>query len=71
VRPTRRSVRRQIEWRWHYLLTMLDDFNRYIVVWKLYTTMASEDVKDLLERAATDSGMEGVQETRHGRQLKL
>ena len=31
-------------WGWFYLSTVLDDFSRYIVAWKLCTTMKAEDV---------------------------
>jgi hypothetical protein len=33
-----------IGWGWFYLSTVLDDFSRYIVAWKLCTTMAASDV---------------------------
>src|SRR5437667_17291 len=33
-----------IGWGWFYLSTVLDDFSRYIVAWKLCTTMKAEDV---------------------------
>jgi transposase-like protein len=32
-----------IGWGWFYLSTVLDDFSRYIVVWKLCTSMRPED----------------------------
>jgi putative transposase len=31
-----------IGWGWFYLSTVLDDFSRYIVAWKLCTTMKAE-----------------------------
>jgi putative transposase len=31
-------------WGWFYLSTVLDDFSRYIVAWKLCTTMSAADV---------------------------
>jgi hypothetical protein len=31
-------------WGWFYLSTVLDDFSRYIIAWKLCTTMKAEDV---------------------------
>jgi hypothetical protein len=34
-----------IGWGWFYLSTVLDDFSRYIIAWKLCTTMKAEDVK--------------------------
>ena len=33
-----------IGWGWFYLGTILDDFSRYIVAWKLCATMKAEDV---------------------------
>jgi putative transposase len=33
-----------IGWGWFYLSTVLDDFSRYIVAWKLCTNMRAEDV---------------------------
>ena len=45
-----------IGWSWFYLSTILDDFSRYIVAWKLCTTMRTEDVTDTLELALKASG---------------
>jgi putative transposase len=49
-----------IGWGWYYLESILDDYSRYIIDWKLYTTMETEDVKDLLERAIVLTGVEHV-----------
>jgi transposase InsO family protein len=38
-------------WGWFYLSTVLDDFSRYIVAWKLCTTMSATDVTDTLHLA--------------------
>lgn len=40
-----------IGWGWFYLSTVLDDFSRYIVAWKLCTTMKAEDVTETLSMA--------------------
>jgi transposase InsO family protein len=45
-----------IGWGWFYLSTILDDFSRYIIAWKLCTTMRAEDVTDTLEMALQASG---------------
>ena len=45
-------------WGWFYLSTILDDFSRYIVAWKLCTTMKAEDVTATLERALQSSGLD-------------
>ena len=39
-----------------YLSTILDDYSRYIIAWKLCTTMRAEDVTDTLELALEASG---------------
>jgi putative transposase len=43
-------------WGWMYLSTILDDFSRYIIAWKLCTTMKVEDVTATLELALEASG---------------
>jgi putative transposase len=41
---------------WMYLSTVLDDFSRYIIAWKLCTNMRAEDVTDTLDLALAASG---------------
>ena len=43
-------------WGWFYLSTILDDYSRFIVAWKLCTTMRAGDVTDTLELALAASG---------------
>lgn len=43
-------------WGWMYLSTVLDDFSRYIISWKLCTTMKTNDVTDTLNMALVASG---------------
>ena len=43
-------------WGWFYLSTILDDFSRYIVAWKLCASMRVGDVTDTLELALAASG---------------
>jgi putative transposase len=45
-----------IGWGWFYLSTILDDYARYIVAWKLCTTMKAKDVTDTLTLALEASG---------------
>ena len=45
-----------IGWGWYYLSTILDDYSRYIISWKLCTTMKAADVTDTLEMALETSG---------------
>ena len=44
-----------IGWGWFYLSTVLDDFSRYILAWKLCTTMAASDVADTLRALEADA----------------
>jgi len=71
--PTRRvnelwqtdfSYFKVVGWGWYYLLSVLDDYSRYIVSWKLFTGMGAEDVQELLDEAIATTGVEAV-EVRH------
>ena len=56
-------------WGWYYLSTVLDDFSRYIVAWKLCTTMAASDVTATLELALQASGLDRAEIDRRPRLL--
>ena len=58
-----------IGWGWFYLSTVLDDFSRYIVAWKLCTTMKAEDVTATLDQALQASGLSEAKTTRQPRLL--
>ena len=45
-----------IGWGWFYLSTILDDYSRYIITWKLFTTMKAADVTETLDLALQASG---------------
>jgi putative transposase len=45
-----------IGWGWYYLSTILDDYSRYIIAWRLCTNMRAGDVTDTLEMALEASG---------------
>ena len=49
-----------IGWGWYYLSTILDDFSRYVIAWKLCTTMKTGDVTETLELALQASGCDQV-----------
>jgi putative transposase len=49
-----------IGWGWYYLSTILDDFSRYIIAWKLCTGMATTDVQDTLDLVLEASGLDQV-----------
>jgi len=45
-------------WGWYYLSTVLDDFSRYIIAWKLTTSMSATDVQGTLLMALATSGLD-------------
>jgi len=45
-----------IGWGWYYLSTILDEYSRYIIAWKLCTTMRAEDVAATIELSLAASG---------------
>ena len=47
-----------IGWGWFYLSTVLDDFSRDIIAWKLCTTMKADEVTATLEMALDASGLD-------------
>lgn len=47
-------------WGWYYLSTVLDDFSRYILAWKLTPTMKASDVQDTLQIALDKTGLDQV-----------
>ena len=49
-----------IGWGWFYLSTILDDFSRHIIAWKLCATMKAGDVTDTLDLALQASGCDQV-----------
>jgi transposase InsO family protein len=46
-----------VGWGWYYLSTVLDDYSRYIIAWKLFTSMAADDVIQTLDLAIGASGI--------------
>jgi putative transposase len=49
-----------IGWGWFCLSTILDDYSRYIIAWKLCSSMKVEDVTDTLDLAIAASGCDRV-----------
>ncbi len=49
-----------IGWGWFYLSTVLDDYSRYILAWRLCDGMAAKHVSDTLSLALEKSGLETV-----------
>ena len=52
-----------IGWGWYYLSTILDDYSRYIIAWRLCSTMAATDVQDTLDDALVYTGLNQVKVT--------
>lgn len=50
-----------VGWGWYYLCTILDDFSRYILTWRLSSTMATSDVQDTLDIALAETGVTHIQ----------
>ena len=51
---------RIVGWGWYYLSTVLDDFSRYIIAWKLTPTMGANDVTETLDQALAVTGADQV-----------
>ncbi len=47
-------------WGWYYLSTILDDYSRFVVAWRLCTTMSTTDVTDTLDDAIRFTGLDQV-----------
>jgi putative transposase len=47
-------------WGWYYLSTVLDDFSRFIIAWRLCTTMSARDVSDTLDDALQFTGLNQI-----------
>ncbi len=47
-------------WGWYYLSTILDDYSRFIIAWRLCTSMSASDVSDTLDDALTFTGLDQV-----------
>ena len=48
-----------VQWGWYYLSTILDDYSRFILAWRLCSGMAAEDVKQTLADAIEFTGIRG------------
>jgi len=49
-----------IGWGWYYLSTVLDDYSRFIVAWRLCTSMSALDVSNTLDDARAFTGIDRV-----------
>jgi putative transposase len=49
-----------IGWGWYYLVTVMDDFSRFILSWDLKTNMTGVSIEDVVQRAVDFTGMTDV-----------
>lgn len=49
-----------IGWGWYYLITVMDDFSRFIIAWKLQVDMTAESLIDVVQEAVDVTGMTDV-----------
>lgn len=49
-----------IGWGWYYLSSVLDDYSRYIISWKLFSSMTADDVTQTLDMAIKRTGVNEV-----------
>ena len=54
------SYFRIVGWGWYYLSTVMDDYSRYILAWKLSASMAADDVMETLDLARARVGIDQV-----------
>ena len=54
------SYFRIVGWGWYYLSTVMDDYSRYILAWKLTASMAASDVTETLDMARAKAGIDIV-----------
>jgi putative transposase len=51
---------RIVHWGWYYLSTVIDDYSRYIISWKLCKNMTADDVRATLDEAIETTGVRDV-----------
>jgi putative transposase len=49
-----------VHWGWYYLSTVMDDYSRYILSWRLCTGMSAEDVRRTIDLAIAESSVDHV-----------
>ena len=51
---------RVVGWGWYYLVTVLDDYSRFILAWELKSDMAAGSLIDVVQKAVDATGMTDV-----------
>jgi len=54
------SYLRVVNWGYYYLITVLDDYSRYILAWELKTDMTADSLIDVVQQAVDNTGMSEV-----------
>jgi len=49
-----------VDWGWYYLVTVMDDFSRFILAWELKSDMAGGSLIDVVQQAVDMTGMTDV-----------
>jgi len=49
-----------IGWGWYYLSSVMDDYSRYILSWKLFPTMSATDVQETLDMALKNAAVDKI-----------
>ena len=51
-----------VDWGWYYLVTVMDDYSRFILAWELKSDMAAGSLIDVVQKAVDITGMADVPE---------
>ena len=54
------SYLRVIGWGYYYVITVMDDYSRYILAWELNTDMRADSLIDVIQQAVDITGMSEV-----------
>ncbi len=54
------SYLRVVDWGYYYLVTVMDDFSRYILGWELKRDMTADSLIDVAQQAVDTTGMDKV-----------
>jgi putative transposase len=49
-----------VGWGWYYLISVLDDYSRYILAWDLKSDMTAQSMSEVVQQAVEWTGMERV-----------
>lgn len=47
-------------WGWYYLISVVDDYSRFILAWDLKLDMTAESISEVAQQAVEWTGMEKV-----------